>query len=140
MRGASNVFATLKLLEKTNTSFKKCHMGRKQVNEKDKRKVQVNIRLTDDEYQRVAGYATCSDLTPANWIRKKVFTGKFPAAKILPIESDALRELSHIGSNLNQVVKKINQGVMPREFLPLLVDLLQITVAIKNRINDSESD
>lgn len=29
---------------------------------------------------------------------------------------------------------------MPKEFLPLLVDLLQITVAIKNRINDSESD
>ncbi len=115
-------------------------MGRKQVNEKDKRKVQVNIRLTDDEYQRIVGYATGSDLSPANWIRKKVFTGKFPAAKITAIEADALTQLSRIGSNLNQVVKKINKGEMSSAFLPMLVDLLELTIHIRNRINDSESD
>ena len=41
-------------------------MARKNLDEKDKRVVQVNIRLTRDEFEKISGYACASDLTPAN--------------------------------------------------------------------------
>jgi hypothetical protein len=37
--------------------------------------VQVNIRLTEAENDRVNTYAEAAGITPAKWIRQKVFTG-----------------------------------------------------------------
>ena len=44
-------------------------MGRPRVDDQDKRIVQVNIRLTEDEYKKASQYAEASHLSPANWIR-----------------------------------------------------------------------
>jgi hypothetical protein len=67
-------------------------MARKNLDAKDKRVVQVNIRLTRDEFEKVSGYACASDLTAANWIRRKVFSGKFPAIKLSPIETATVQD------------------------------------------------
>jgi hypothetical protein len=57
-----------------NTSFKINLMGRPRVGDQDKRIVQVNIRLTEEEHKKVVQYSQASGLSPANWMRKKVFT------------------------------------------------------------------
>src|SRR5688572_6997512 len=64
--GASHVFATLKRLAKDTTlRLKIIDMGRPRVDDQDKRVVQVNIRLTEDEYKRASEYAEASQLSAA---------------------------------------------------------------------------
>lgn len=76
-------------------------------------------------------------MTPANWIRKVVSKGKFPVAKLSPIEAGLYRELEKIGVNLNQVTYKINQGLFPQEFLK---SQLELSVMLKKVLNVLTSD
>jgi hypothetical protein len=116
-------------------------MGRKNLDEKDKRVVQVNIRLTRGEFEKVSGYACASDLTAANWIRKKVFSGRFPVIKLSPIEATTVQELRRIGVNLNQAMHTIHQGELPGYFLRILLDLKTTSAQIINRlVDDSKHD
>jgi hypothetical protein len=92
-------------------------MGRPHVKVEEKRVVQVNIRLTTGEFKKVSEYATMSGLSAANWIRKKIFTGKFPTMKESPIDTATYQELKRIGVNLNQATHKLNQGEMPKDYL-----------------------
>ena len=115
-------------------------MGRPHINDQEKRVVQVNIRLTTDEYKKVSGYAAASGLSPANWIRKKIFTGKFPAVKESPIETATYHELKKIGVNINQATHKLNQGEMPKDYLLFVLqvrNLLERT--LKALLNDRQS-
>lgn len=101
-------------------------MGRPHIKDQAKRVVQVNIRLTADEYNKVSSYATASGLSPANWIRKKIFTGKFPAMKESPIDTETYQELKKIGVNINQATHKLNQGEMPKDYLLFVLQLRSI--------------
>ena len=118
-KGASHVFATLKRLapsEKCSSlSLRSIFqiMARPALKEEDKRVVQVNIRLTEAEHNRVNTYAEAAGITPANWIRQKVFTGKFPQIKVSPLDAAVYRELHKIGVNLNQAVKAMHTGKQP---------------------------
>lgn len=101
-------------------------MGRPRVNDSDKRQVQVNIRLTTDENNRVNQFASASGLSPANWIRAKIFTGRFPIVKMSPLDSSMYLELKKIGVNLNQVTHKINAGEFPKEYLERQLELTEL--------------
>jgi hypothetical protein len=105
-------------------------MGRPQVREKKKRVVQVNIRLTTDENTKVRIYAEAAGLTPANLIRQKVFSGRFPVMKISPVEASLYRELHKIGVNLNQAVKQVHAGRSIGVPLSLLNELLRMQQVI----------
>jgi len=101
----------------------------------------VNIRLTKDEADKVNNCATASELSPADWIREKVFTGKFPAIKVSPLEGEIYRELKRIGVNLNQGTHRLNQGDVPRDYLVLQNELLNLLNKIINLlIHDRQSD
>jgi hypothetical protein len=102
-------------------------MGRRRLDDQDKRVVQVNIRLTEDEYRKASEYAEASRLSPANWMRYKVFTGKFPPKKLPPLDSKIYYELRKMGVNLNQITHKINQGELPSEHL---LFTLRVTVLL----------
>jgi hypothetical protein len=82
-------------------------MSRPRKEEIEKRQVQVNIRLTKDEAATVKSYAIASGLSPANWIRQKVFTGRFPNLKQSPINAALFQELKKIGVNVNQIAHKV---------------------------------
>ncbi|MDN3551574.1 plasmid mobilization protein [Mucilaginibacter aquaedulcis] len=97
-------------------------MGRPMVNKQDKRVVQVNIRLTIPENERVCVNAEASAMTPANWIRQKIFTGKFPQVKVSPLTAAMYRELHKIGVNLNQITKQMNEGKQPN-FIGVIAEL-----------------
>jgi hypothetical protein len=116
-------------------------MGRRKISEKNRRKVQVNIRLTDEEFEKITTHSTGSALSPANWIRKKVFTGKFPPPKISPIDAAAIQELRRIGVNLNQAMHKVNEGLLSSALFLTLVELKKkINDLINLVIDDSKPD
>lgn len=98
-------------------------MSRPILDDNKKRTVQVNIRLTAEESNQVNDYAEASGLSPANWIRHKVFTGKNPAVKVSPLEASIYQELKRIGVNLNQVAHKLNQSALPNDLEKVLIDV-----------------
>ncbi len=85
-------------------------MARPRKDDIEKRIVQVNIRLTKDESDKVEEYSKASGITPANWIREKVFTGRFPNPKLSPLDASIYQELRRIGVNLNQIAHQLNLG------------------------------
>ncbi|QXV66309.1 plasmid mobilization relaxosome protein MobC [Mucilaginibacter sp. 21P] len=107
-------------------------MGRPALQEEDKRTIQVNIRLTKEENDVICNYAQASAMTPANWIRQKAFTGRFPAIKLSPINAALYRELHKIGVNLNQAVKQLNAGKLSPAFLTILTALIKTQKDILN--------
>jgi Bacterial mobilisation protein (MobC) len=112
-------------------------MSRPKINEQDKRVVQVNIRLTIEENSKVNSYADASGLSPANWIRFKIFTGKNPAVKMSPLDVSVYQELKRIGVNLNQVAHKLNQGEFPSELAKVQIELiLLLNKVLKAMLHD----
>ena len=107
-------------------------MGRPALQEEDKRIIQVNIRLTKEENEMICNYAQASAMTPANWIRQKAFTGRFPAIKLSPINAALYRELHKIGVNLNQAVKQLNAGKLSPAFVTILTALIKTQKDILN--------
>jgi len=116
-------------------------MSRPKVKEKDKRIIQVNIRLTASEAITVNEHAKASGLSPANWIRIKVFTGKFPAVKASPLDAAIYYELKKIGVNLNQATHKLNQGEFPKGYRELQLDLkASLEKILKQLLYDRQHD
>ena len=116
-------------------------MSRPRINERDKRLVQVNIRLTAEENTRVNEYAVASGLSPANWIRQKVFTGKNPPARVSPLDTTIYLELKRIGVNLNQATHRLNQGDFPKDLGMIQLELLSLLNGIlKTLLHDSQYD
>lgn len=116
-------------------------MGRPRINDSEKRQVQVNIRLTTDENNKVNEFASACGLSPANWIRVKIFTGKFPVVKMSPLDNTLYLELKKIGVNLNQVTHKINAGEFPKEYLERQLELANLLKRIINLLtHDRQPD
>ncbi|PZR02643.1 MAG: hypothetical protein DI539_27405 [Flavobacterium psychrophilum] len=107
-------------------------MSRPKINEQDKRLVQVNIRLTENESRVINEQAEGSALSPANWIRHKVFTDKFPPLKEAALDVSVYQELNKIGVNLNQAVHKLNQGDTPHDLVKPVHELLDLNKRIIN--------
>lgn len=115
-------------------------MGRPRVEDQNRRIVQVNIRLTEEEHKTVTQYAQASGLSPANWMRRKVFTGKFPPVKLSPLEASMYNELRSIGVNLNQIAHKVNQGESHEPHFDFLIDTwITIKGMLKQLTNDRQS-
>lgn len=115
-------------------------MGRPRIEVQDKRIVQVNIRLTEDEHKKVTQYSKASGLSPANWMRRKVFTGKFPQIKLSPLDAAVYRELKAMGINLNQIAHKINQGDEIKPFASFILNVgYSINKILARLINDRQS-
>jgi hypothetical protein len=116
-------------------------MSRPKVNEQDKRVVQVNIRLTTEESSKVNEYATASGISPANWIRYKIFTGKIPTVRMSPLDASIYQELKRVGVNLNQVTHRLNQGDFPKELNIIQAELLLLLNNIlKALLHDRQHD
>jgi hypothetical protein len=107
-------------------------MGRPALQKEDKRIVQVNIRLTKEENDIVCNYAEASAMTPANWIRQRAFTGRFPAIKLSPVDAALYRELHKIGVNLNQAVRQLHAGKLSPAYLTILMALIKTQKDILN--------
>lgn len=75
---------------------------------------QVNVRLTDEEYNELEVKARAAGLN-VPYVVKKAITGKRIPPKKPPKVSDEIAlsiasELRHIGRNINQIAKHLNSG------------------------------
>jgi hypothetical protein len=116
-------------------------MSRPKLSEENKRLIQVNIRLTNAENEKIIEFATTAGLSPANWIRYKIFTGKNPPAKVSPLDVSIYRELKKIGVNLNQATHKLNLGEFPKEYPILQIELVSLlNTILKLLLDDRKHD
>ena len=107
-------------------------MARPVLQQEEKRIIQVNIRLTKKENEIVCNYAQASGMTPANWIRQKVFTGRLPTIRLSPVNAALYGELQKIGVNLNQAVKQLHVGKLSPAYLSILTELMKTLKEILN--------
>ena len=75
----------------------------------------VNVRLADDEWEQLNIICELLNENRSKYIRRRIFTGRIPR----PVFQYALDEatskavtgqLGKIGSNLNQIARKLNSG------------------------------
>lgn len=76
--------------------------------EKDRLRIkQINIRLTDTEYQYLHDKASSCELTMSDYIRKVITDGFVIKYQSFDIK-ELSRELNKIGVNINQIAHHIN--------------------------------
>ena len=92
----------------------------------------VNVRLSDDEWEQLNIICELLNENRSKYIRRRIFTGRIPR----PVFQYALDEatskavtgqLGKIGSNLNQIARKLNSGEQANH---------QMTDAIGNCLSD----
>ena len=92
----------------------------------------VNVRLSDDEWEQLNIICELLNENRSKYIRRRIFTGRIPR----PVFQYALDEttskavtgqLGKIGSNLNQIARKLNSGEQADN---------QMTDAIGNCLSD----
>ena len=73
--------------------------------------IQVNIRMTVDDYIKVSDNAVTIGLSVAEYIRRKTTEKYLPKKKVSPLDRKLFVELSRVGNNLNQLAKVVNSGI-----------------------------
>lgn len=101
-------------------------MARPRKSDSERRTAQLNLHLTTDEEKKILTLAAASGMFPPDWVRQKIFTGRFPPVRQSPIETAVYQELRKIGVNLNQGTHKLNAGEFPRNYLSLQMELLSM--------------
>ena len=90
---------------------------------------QLNIGLTDSEYDTVLRRSGAAGMRPVDYARARLFDGKGLSR---PSQGEArhldpllLSHLSRIGSNINQIARQLNALRMPQppDLAPLLNEL-----------------
>ncbi len=116
-------------------------MARKKLTPEMLRTEQINIRFTNKEYAEILELSKGSELSPANWIRKFIFSKRFPKAKMSPITIDTFNELNKVGVNLNQLTRLANSGRLTGDLSGFLSVLNKHIVQIKLLLlSDSETN
>ena len=77
----------------------------------DSKRIQINFRLTEIEDKRLKLNAYRAGLTPSMYAKKMAIEGKVKPQLIDPDEAKEITsQLAKIGSNVNQIAKKVNSG------------------------------
>lgn len=95
------------------------------------RKRQMNIRLTDIEYENVKAKAEYCNLTISDYMRKQIMDGiviKYESFDIKALGN----ELNKIGVNINQIAKHVNEkgGEYDRQDMDNLIKEFQEMQAV----------
>ena len=77
--------------------------------ENDKRTVRIYIRVTPKEYKTIMKKTSESGLTASEFIRRSVMGQTIHAAPPADL-NDLIREIKRVGSNLNQMLRKLNMA------------------------------
>ena len=75
----------------------------------------VTVRFSDDEMDMLNMICEALDQTRSQYIRRKALTGTIPCPVIqLALDNESVKivtgQLGKIGSNLNQIARKLNSG------------------------------
>lgn len=86
-------------------------MGRPKKKLSSLKAIQVNVRMTADEYGRLSTNAEIIGLSITEYIRRKSTGQSLPNKKVSPLDRKLFVELSRVGNNLNQLTKVSNSGI-----------------------------
>ncbi|MDC6390647.1 plasmid mobilization relaxosome protein MobC [Maribacter sp. PR1] len=86
-------------------------MGRPKKELSNLKTIQVNVRMTADEYCMACTNAEVMGLSIAEYIRRKVTGKSLPKKMVSPLDRKLFVELSRIGNNLNQLTRVVNSGI-----------------------------
>ncbi|MDT7828031.1 plasmid mobilization relaxosome protein MobC [Pricia sp. S334] len=73
--------------------------------------IQVNVRMTVNDYMKVSADAETIGLSVAEYIRRKITEKSLPKKRVSPSDRKIFVELSRVGNNLNQITKVVNSGI-----------------------------
>lgn len=83
---------------------------------------QMNIRVTDEEYEKISDRAEYCNLSVSDYVRKQAVDGAIIKMETVDIK-ELSTELNKIGVNINQIAKHVNEkgGSYDREDMNSLV-------------------
>ena len=85
-------------------------MARPKKNFDEIKLLQINLRVTLSEQVQLEEAAKTHGLSLVQYIRVRALKKQLPKFKMSVSDQELVIELSHIGNNINQITKKINQG------------------------------
>lgn len=91
--------------------IKSIKMGRPKKELKSLKIIQVNVRMTVDDYSKVSINAKTIGLSIVEYIRRKITEKPLPKKKVSPSDRKLFVELSRVGNNLNQLTRVTNSGI-----------------------------
>ncbi|RPG31134.1 MAG: plasmid mobilization relaxosome protein MobC [Muricauda sp. TMED12] len=99
------------------------------------RPIQVNVRMSVDEYLILSNNAGTLGIGIPDYVRRRATGKSLPRVKVLPENRKLFVELSRIGNNINQLVKKTHLGMHdPQGLQKELMELKGVLDAIKSNI------
>lgn len=103
----------------------------------EKRSVRFTFRMTEEEEKYLIKLMAYANLSGAEVIRELVFKNRLLQPKIPVLDQQTYGQLKKIGTNINQLAKKLNAGVKPNDTNFLLNELkTQLGFIIKNILDD----
>jgi hypothetical protein len=94
--------------QKVSIHFVHRYMARPPIDVKDKRKVRFTFRMTEREEEMLIQLMAYANQSGADVIRDIVFRERLLQPKIPLLDQKTYAELKRIGTNLNQIAKKLN--------------------------------
>lgn len=113
-------------------------MSRPALPGKERRSRYVVFRVTDDEYQKLSELSKTLGKATGELIREKLFKGRFPSPKLSRLDALTYAELKRIGTNVNQVARKINGGKYPPELEDVFAELIRYEKIIVTLLLDHD--
>ena len=101
--------------------------------------VQVNVRMSVEEYLKVSSNAETLGISVADYVRK-IGSGKsLPTKKVNPRNRELFVHLSRIGNNINQLTKIYNSGIRdPFNIKEQLSEINGLLTFLKSTISDND--
>jgi hypothetical protein len=90
-------------------------MARPTIDQKEKRNIRFTFRLNEREEKWLTHLTSYSDRSKADVIRDLVFKKRILKPKIPVLDQKTYGELKRIGTNVNQVAKKLNANAKVTE-------------------------
>ena len=111
------------------------------------RTTHFGIRLTPAERVALAAAAAAADVRPSDFARSAIFAGGPKADAPTPppelvedlAEIDRLRELSRIGTNLNQIARRLNAFDPAADDLGRVIEKLRVIETLRGWIDQETS-
>ena len=98
-------------------------------------KHRLTIRINDDLFEKIKYQANLTGLSISRYIRQALFKTKPPTHKF---DKEVVYKLSEVGSDLNQLVYKINskECISNENILKIIIEIYNVLNEISKNIGD----
>ena len=94
----------------------------------------LSVRLTDAELDRLRGLAVAAGMPVSEIVRQSTGRVRLRSASDRAAHADLVRQVARLGSNLNQIARRVNSSRHP-DRLQILVELVAIERALRSLLS-----